>query len=210
MRKDIIKKVLIALKKAYPSGDKPWSSKIDPFVAVITTALSAQTTDDQVDKISPALFKKYPDSASLSKARIVDVEKIIKSVGLYKTKTKNIIAAAKMLEEKYGGRVPQDRDEMIKLPGVGRKTANVVLIKAFGKNAMPVDTHIFRVSNRIGLADAKTPEKTELELLKIIPEKDLGAAHFWLINHGRKICHARKPECAICPVSKWCRYFKSL
>ena len=209
MQKETITKILHALEKAYPYKEKPWLKKADPFRTVVVTALSAHTTDASVDKISPALFAKYPTPEKLSRAKISDVEKIIKPVGLYHAKAKNIIGAAKIIVSEFGGKVPATREQLVKLPGVGRKTANVVLIKCFGTPAMPVDTHVFRVARRIGFSKAKTPEKVELDLLKIIPEQDLGAAHFWLIVHGRITCHARNPNCNECPASKWCEFFSS-
>lgn len=208
MRKDKVDKIIKILRSTYPEAARITARRGDPYRTVIATALSAQTTDDQVDRVTPALFRKYPTSARLAAARTSDVEGIIKSVGLYRTKARNIIAAARMIVEKFNGRVPGDRDELVKLPGVGRKTANVVLIKAFGLPAMPVDTHVFRVANRLGLANAKTPAKAEEELVGIIPKKYLGIAHFWLILHGRKTCHARNPKCGDCPVLGYCRYYR--
>lgn len=210
MRKDIAKKILDILKKSCPPEKRLSRAKSDPYRAVIGTALSAQTTDDQVDRVTPELFRKYPTPKKLGQAKVSDVEKIIKPVGLYKTKAKNIIRAGKMIAEEFAGKVPSTREEMMKLPGVGRKTANVVIIKAFGGQAMPVDTHVFRVSNRIGISKGKTPDEVEKGLLKVVPKKDLGHAHFWLIHHGRAICHAKTPECDSCPISKYCDYYKSL
>lgn len=208
MKGSTIAKILDALKSSYPKDDQPWHQRSDPFKTLIATILSAQTTDDQVDKITPELFKRYPTPKQLAKARIEDIERIIKSVGLYKAKAKNIIAAAQMICDAFASEVPGNRIDLITLPGVGRKTANVVLIKSFGINAMPVDTHVLRVSVRIGLASGKTPEDVERELEFVIPESILGAAHFWLIEHGRKICSARSPKCSICPIIKWCRFSK--
>ncbi len=205
MKPDIVKKILEALKKSYPYDDEPWKGRADPFQTVITTALSAHTTDAQVDKISPELFAKYPTPEKLAAAKLNDVEKIIRPVGLYHAKAKNIIAAAKTIVADFGGSVPRTREELMKLAGVGRKTANVVLIKSFGEPALPVDTHVFRVARRIGLSNAATPEKVELDLLKLIPEKYHGSAHFWLIVHGRLVCKARGPLCDRCGVVKWCK-----
>lgn len=209
MRRDKADKIIKILRRTYPEAAKAVARRGDPFRTVIATALSAQTTDDQVDRVTPALFRRYPTPARLAAARASDVEGIIKSVGLYKAKARNIIAAARMIVEEFNGRVPRSRELLVRLPGVGRKTANVVLIKAFGVPAMPVDTHVFRVANRIGLVSAKTPAKTEEELVGIIPKKYLGIAHFWLILHGRGVCHARNPKCGDCPVSGYCRYYHS-
>jgi len=206
MNKECIKKILTALRKRYPKGEKPWARKSNPYRTVIGTILSAQTTDAQVDSVTPALYKKYPTPAKLAKAKLSDVKKIIAPVGLHHAKAKNIIATSKMIANDFNGRVPDTRDELTSLPGVGRKTANVVLIKAFGKPAMPVDTHVFRVANRIGLAKGKTPNKVEEQLEKIIPKRNLGAAHFWMIYHGRTLCTARNPRCKECPIRKYCSY----
>jgi len=206
MNRDIIKIILTALRKRYPKGEKPWAGGSNPFHTVIGTIMSAQTTDAQVDSVTPALFKKYPTPAKLGKAKLSDVKRIIAPVGLHHAKAKNIIAASKLIANDFKGKVPDTRDELTSLPGVGRKTANVVLIKAFGKAAMPVDTHVFRVANRIGLASGKTPNKVEEQLERIIPKKILGAAHFWMIHHGRTLCTARNPKCKECPIRKYCCY----
>ncbi len=203
-----VKKILDALARRYPKGAKPWTTRSDPFRTVIGTILSAQTTDDQVDRVTPELFRRYPTPAKLAAARVHDIARIIKPVGLHQAKARNIIAAGRMLALDLGGQVPATREELVRLPGVGRKTANVVLIKAFGLPAMPVDTHVFRVANRIGLAQARTPEKTEEELTRVIPRRRLGAAHFWLIHHGRTLCSARTPLCPKCPIARWCDYYK--
>jgi endonuclease-3 len=206
MNKERIKIILSALRKHYPKGEKPWAGGSDPFHTVIGTIMSAQTTDAQVDSVTPILFKKYPTPARLAKAKLTDVKRIIAPVGLHHAKAKNIIATSKMISNDFKGKVPDTRDELMSLPGVGRKTANVVLIKAFGKAAMPVDTHVFRVANRIGLATAKTPSRIEEQLEKIIPRRNLGAAHFWMIYHGRTLCTARNPKCNECPIQKYCDY----
>jgi len=201
-------KILEILRKRYPRGERPWAARSDPYRTLIGTIMSAQTTDAQVDRVTPALFRLYPRPAALAKAKRSDVERIIKPVGLHKAKAKNIIAAARAVASDFGGRVPRTLEDLVHLPGVGRKTASVVLIKAFGVPAMPVDTHVFRVSNRIGIAEGKTPERVERGLIEAIPRRQLGAAHFWLIHHGRTVCHARNPRCDECPVSRYCKYFK--
>ncbi|MFH1653019.1 MAG: endonuclease III [Pseudomonadota bacterium] len=208
MQRIDVQKVLEVLKKTYAKDLSKFGKKSHPFPTIIATILSAQSTDAQVDKVMPDFLKKFPNPDKLAKAKQKDVEKIIKSVGLYKNKAKNIIAAANAIKERFAGEVPQTREDMITLPGVGRKTANVVLIKSFGQPAMPVDTHVFRVTNRIGLAKAKTPEATEEQLIKIIPEKDLGKAHFWLIYHGRRVCLARNPHCNRCEISSYCDFYR--
>lgn len=208
MQRDRVPAILGALKNRFPHKERPWAKRSNPFRTLIGTILSAQTTDTQVDLVTPALFRRYPSAAALAKARPAEVRRIIKSVGLHQAKAKNIIAAARALIERFNGKVPAQRDELTSLAGVGRKTANVVLIKSFGAPAMPVDTHVFRVANRIGIGKGKTPEQVERALTKIIPQRTMGAAHFWLIHHGRTICTARKPKCVECPVSKWCDYFR--
>jgi len=201
--------ILRILSRLYPRGEKPWARRSDPFRTLIGTILSAQTTDAQVDAVTPELFRRYPAPEKLAAAKRRDVERIIKPVGLHKAKAANIIAAGRMIADDFGGKVPRAREELVRLPGVGRKTANVVLIKAFGSQAMPVDTHVFRVSNRIGLAKGNTPQKVEEGLTKVIPRSRLGAAHFWLINHGRTLCTARSPGCDECPIAKFCDYARS-
>lgn len=201
--------ILAALQRRYPRGERPWTVKSDPFRTLIATILSAQSTDAQVDLITPGLFRRFPTPAKLAAARRPEVERIIRSVGLYRAKAGNIIAAARMIAERFDGEVPATREGLTQLPGVGRKTANVVLIKCFGTAAMPVDTHVFRVSRRIGLAKGKTPEAVEAELTRLIPRKQLGAAHFWLIHHGRTLCTARSPNCPACPIRRYCRFARA-
>ena len=167
--------------------------------------LSAQTTDKSVNKVSGRLFEKYSSPAELASAEQEDVIDIIKTIGMYKTKSKNIIALAKVLTEKYGGEVPGDYDRLIELPGVGRKTANVVLSVGFGQQRIAVDTHVFRVSNRIGLVSEKDVLKTELALMKVLPENRWSEAHHSLIFHGRNCCSARKPKCEECVIGEFCR-----
>ena len=178
------------------------------FQLLIAVILSAQTTDKQVNVVTKDLFRIYPDAASLAEADPSEVEQVIRRIGMYKTKAKNIIAAARMLMEEYGGEVPRDFDRLVKLPGVGRKTANVVLAVGCGVPAIPVDTHVFRVSNRIGIVSEKDVLKTELALMEELPEETWINMHHALIWHGRRICKARKPDCDICPVADICRYVR--
>jgi len=201
--------ILAVLADKYSTEIKLMSVRSKPFETLISTILSAQTTDAQVDKISPNLFKKYPTPLVMSKARLKSIEKIIKSVGLYKTKAKNIVAASKKLVSDFGGDVPLTRDELMKLDGVGRKTANVVLIKAFGEPAVPVDTHVFRVAKRLSLSGGNKVEDVERDLMNLISPKKQAIAHFALITHGRNICLARNPMCDICPVLSMCDYGKN-
>jgi len=174
------------------------------FELLVCVVLSAQTTDVSVNKVSPELFRRWPDAASLAKADPAEIEKVIKTIGLYRTKAANIVKLANMLIEKFKGEVPGDFDALTSLPGVGRKTANVVLAFGFGEERMPVDTHVFRVANRIGLCHETTPEKTETALVACIPKGRLSASHHYLIFHGRRVCHARKPDCAVCVVADIC------
>lgn len=180
------------------------------FELIVAVVLSAQTTDVSVNKVTPALFDKYPDAQALSKAKPEDVSEIIRTIGLYKNKSINIVKLANKLCDDFGGEVPGTFDELVNLPGVGRKTANVVLAEAFGVPAIAVDTHVFRVSNRIGFANAKDVEKTEEQLRKRIPKEQWIRAHHLLIFHGRKICHARKPECDACMLKELCLKYDSL
>jgi endonuclease III len=177
-----------------------------PFTLLVAVVLSAQATDAGVNKATPALFAMAdtPEKmAALGEARLRD---LIKTIGLYRTKAKNIITLSKLLIERHDGEVPRKREELEALPGVGRKTANVVMNVAFGEPTIAVDTHIFRVSNRTGLARGKTPLAVEEKLLKVVPEKYRRYAHHWLILHGRYICVARKPRCPECPVRDLCAY----
>ena len=176
------------------------------FQLLIAVILSAQTTDKQVNVVTKDLFRIYPNAASLAEADPSEVEKVIRRIGMYKTKAKNIIAAARMLMEEYGGEVPRDFDRLVKLPGVGRKTANVVLAVGCGVPAIPVDTHVFRVSNRIGIVNEKDVLKTELALMEALPEETWINMHHALIWHGRRVCKARKPDCDACPIADICRY----
>ena len=174
------------------------------YQLLISVVLSAQTTDKSVNKVTGELFAKYPSPADLAEADQQDVIDIIKTIGMYKTKSRNIIALAGELVEKHGGQVPEDYDELVKLPGVGRKTANVVLAVGFGHQRIAVDTHVFRLANRIGLVKEKDVLKTELGLMKVLPEDRWTEAHHSLIFHGRNCCTARNPKCGECPINGLC------
>lgn len=203
-----IKKVLKILELQYGNSTTALEYG-NTFQLLVSTILAAQSTDKQVNKITKSLFLKYPDAKSFIQMDLDELESRIKSVGLYKNKAKNILASANIITKKYNGIVPRNRDELVKLPGVGRKTANVVLSVGFQYDAIAVDTHVFRVSNRIGLAKASNVEKTEQQLMKNIPKNKWSAAHHWLIWHGRKICKARIPKCNVCPISKYCLFIKT-
>ncbi|MBV9431470.1 MAG: endonuclease III [Hyphomicrobiales bacterium] len=177
-----------------------------PYTLLVAVVLSAQATDAGVNKATKTLFRKVkrPDAmVALGEAALTDA---IKSIGLFRTKAKNVIALSKALIERHGGNVPRDREALEALPGVGRKTANVVLNVAFGEETIAVDTHIFRVSNRVPLAPGRTPFEVELGLERVVPQPYRRHAHHWLILHGRYICVARVPKCPICPIADICRF----
>ena len=205
LTKEKQKTALRLLKESYPDA-KPALHFSSPFELLVATMLSAQCTDKQVNKVTDILFKKYNTAEAFSKIDYETLEPFIHSCGFFRMKGHNIIAMSRILTEKYGGEVPRTREELTALPGVGRKTANVVLSNAFGIPAIAVDTHVFRVSNRIGLAEANDVEKTEQQLMENIPEEDWSAAHHWLIYHGRLVCAAQKPKCEECTLREVCDF----
>jgi endonuclease-3 len=205
LNRSMREKVLELLEKEYNHTTTALKYST-PFQLLISTVLAAQSTDEQVNKITHDLYRTYPTAYDFARLTPEELEREIKSVGLYKNKAKNIVALSKVLVEKYNGKVPANRDELESLPGVGRKTANVVLSIAFRVPAIAVDTHVFRVSNRIGLANAKDVRKTEEQLMKNIPREKWSAAHHWLIWHGRKVCKARKPMCKECILQAYCEF----
>ena len=205
MKNDDIIKVLDILEDTYPEAECALDHQ-NVFELLVCVVLSAQTTDKSVNRISPELFSKYPDAKALSEADQADVEEILHSIGMYRTKAKNIISLAKELVIRYHGIVPNTYEELIELPGVGRKTANVVLSVGFGVQRIAVDTHVFRVANRIGLVSEKDVLKTELSLMDCIPEDRWSKTHHSLIFHGRNICDARKPKCKECPIADICQW----
>lgn len=180
----------------------------NPFELLIATILSAQCTDKQVNKCTAQLFKAYPDAESMAAADEETLKKYIKPCGFFNTKAKHILSVSRDLTEKYHGVVPNDREALQSLAGVGRKTASVVLSNAFNVPAIAVDTHVFRVSNRLGLACAANVEATEKQLMQCIPEEKWSIAHHWLIFHGRRVCSAQKPKCDICTLKELCKYHK--
>lgn len=175
---------------------------------LVATILSAQCTDVRVNLVTPALFSVARTARDYAEMDPKELEGLIKTCGLYKSKAKNIQLTARILDEEYGGEVPATREELMQLPGVGRKTANVVLANAFGIPTFAVDTHVFRVSNRIGFADAKTPDETEQQLMRHLPEESWIGGHHALILHGRRVCKARAPLCETCPASSLCLFVK--
>ncbi|MFY9665003.1 MAG: endonuclease III [Candidatus Cybelea sp.] len=194
---------LAILERIYPHAVTAleYESEFQLLVAVI---LSAQTTDARVNMTTPALFAKYPTPEKLARARQADVEKIIRSTGFFRMKAKNIIACARDVVERFGGRVPRGREELESLAGVGRKTASVVMAAAFQEAALAVDTHVFRVSHRLGLTLGTTPRQVEEDLTKLVPPPKWGDATHWMIMHGRQVCKAPTPQCPQCPVNELC------
>ncbi len=198
------------LEKQYPETKTALKFET-PFQLLVATILSAQTTDVQVNKITPQLFKTFPDPQDFANAQIKDIEKHISSINFYRNKAKNIKLASEKIMAEYNGVVPQTMEELIKLPGVARKTANVVLNQAFGKNeGIVVDTHVKRVSQRLGLTKNTDPVKIEFDLMKIIPQKQWGSFSFRIVQHGRKICMAKTPLCNNCCLLKFCPTGKNL
>lgn len=179
-----------------------------PFELLVAVILSAQCTDKRVNLITPRLFKQYPTAEVMARAEVEDIFELIRSVSYPNAKAKYLVATSKLLVERFCGEVPESREELMKLPGVGRKTANVIASVIYGRPTMAVDTHVFRVANRIGLTtNSKTPLETELTLVKYIPESLIPKAHHWLILHGRYVCVARKPHCSECGLAPYCRYY---
>lgn len=179
-----------------------------PWQLLVAAVLSAQTTDKQVNQVTARLFAKYPGPGDLAALAPAELAEEIKNLGLFRNKSRQLVATAQAVTERYGGRVPDKLQELMSLPGVGRKTANVVISNAYGKPALAVDTHVFRVAQRLGLALAKTPEEAEQQLTEIIPRVMWSDAHHWLILHGRYTCTARKPKCPRCRVNTDCDYYR--
>ncbi|MBQ4447607.1 MAG: endonuclease III [Clostridia bacterium] len=208
MREAPYELILEGLASQHPDA-KPELDFTSPYELLIATILSAQCTDKQVNKVTPALFAAYPAPCDMAKAEPEEIEPYIRSCGFYHNKAKNIVSACRDIAERFGGEVPDNREGLESLAGVGRKTANVVLSNAFGVPAIAVDTHVFRVSNRLGLASAKTVEETERQLMRNIPEDKWSIAHHWLIFHGRRVCSAQRPKCAECMVRELCREYSN-
>ncbi len=203
MKKEKVNKILDILEKTYPNAECALNHR-NVFELLVAVALSAQTTDKSVNKVTPALFETYPDAFALAKANAADVEEKLRQIGMYKTKAKNIIGLSEKLVTDYNGEVPRDYDALVSLPGVGRKTANVVLSVGFGEERIAVDTHVFRVSNRIGLVSESNVLNTEKALMKTIPKGRWTKTHHSLIFHGRNCCTARKPDCESCAIKDLC------
>ncbi len=205
LTKDAIFKLYDALAKDRPDPATELEF-VNPFTLVVAVALSAQATDVGVNKATRGLFAVADTPEKMLALGEEGVAAHVKTIGLWRNKAKNVVALSRMIIEEFGGEVPQTRDELVRLPGVGRKTANVVLNEAFGQPTIAVDTHIFRVSNRTGLAPGKTPDHVEEILERVTPEPFLKGAHHWLILHGRYICVARKPRCIDCVIHEICKF----
>ena len=209
-RKERFEKVIAYFKENMPVAETELDHT-SPYELIVATILSAQCTDKRVNMLTPAFFKKFPTPDVLANETVEDIFELIKSCSYPNNKAKNILGMAKKLVEEFNGVVPQSVDDLQKLPGVGRKTANVVASVAFNAPALAVDTHVFRVSRRIGLTqNAKTPLETEKQLVEHIPQELLPIAHHWLILHGRYVCIARKPNCEACGIKELCKEYPKL
>ena len=195
--------ILKGLAELYPNAG-PELQFTNPYQTLVATILAAQCTDARVNQVTPAVFRDFPDAKAMAQTTPEILFPYVKSCG-FKSKAANIVIACKIISEKYDGVVPSTMEELTSLPGVGRKTANVVLAFSFGVPAIPVDTHVFRVANRLGLADALTVEETEKQLMALIPREDWSQAHHWMIYHGRRVCHSQKPECESCALKPYCK-----
>ncbi len=200
------REILCELEKLYPQA-APALHFNSPYELLVAVILSAQCTDERVNKVTAELFKEYNTPQKMLTLSQQELEKRIFSCGFYRNKAAHILSASRDIIEKFGGQVPADHAALKTLAGVGQKTANVVYAVAFGGDAIAVDTHVFRVSNRLGLAHAATPEKTELQLNAAIPKDMWSRAHHWLIFHGRRVCHSQRPDCANCTLKTWCEYY---
>src|SRR5665647_92781 len=202
--KDICEKVIGWFQENMPIAETELHF-VNPYQMLVATILSAQCTDKRVNMITPAVFKRFPTPEKMAEAEQDEVFDLIRSCSYPNNKARNLVGMARKLVSDFQGTVPDEMDELLKLPGVGRKTANVILSVVFNKPAMAVDTHVFRISARLGLTvNSKTPEETERQLVKLFPPELLPVAHHWLILHGRYVCMARKPKCGECGLQKWC------
>lgn len=206
MEQEIAQRILTELEKLYPDA-RPALHYGSPYELLVAVILSAQCTDERVNKVTAELFKEHNTPQTMLDLSQEELEKFIFSCGLYRSKAAHILSASRDIVEKFGGEVPSSFQNLKTLAGVGQKTANVVYAVAFGGDAIAVDTHVFRVSNRLGIAEADTPFKVEEQLKKAIPQNVWSKAHHWLIFHGRKVCHSQKPNCANCTLREHCVYF---
>ena len=198
-----MKEVLRILNREYPEAECSLNYE-SPFQLLVATILSAQCTDERVNRVTPNLFKKYPTASAMAKAKLADIEKLIQSTGFFRSKALSLLESSKTLVECYGGEVPQDLEQLTKLRGVGRKTANVVLGVIFKIPGLVVDTHVKRLSYRMGFTRSTDPVKIEQEIMKIVPKSEWTHYAHLLISHGRKICTARKAMCDLCPIAHLC------
>ena len=198
--------ILKELARLYPDA-RPALHYATPYELLVAVILSAQCTDERVNKVSAELFKKYNSPRTMLELSQPELEKYIFSCGFYHNKAAHILSASRDIVEKFGGEVPSNFNELKSLAGVGQKTANVVWSVAFGGDAIAVDTHVFRVSNRLGLACANTPFKVEEQLKEVIPKSDWSKAHHWLIYHGRRVCHSQRPDCQNCTLKDNCKFY---
>ncbi|MBR4502229.1 MAG: endonuclease III [Clostridia bacterium] len=204
-RKEKNRLILEELRRLYPDAG-PALNFSNPYETLVATILSAQCTDQRVNMVTPRVFRDFPTPAAMAETSPEVLYPYVRSCG-FKSKAVNIVNACRKIVSDFGGQVPDTMEALTSLPGVGRKTANVVLAFAFGKNAIPVDTHVFRTANRLGLAEADTPEKVEKQLQQAIPEEDWSKAHHWLIWHGRRVCHSQRPDCENCTLRSLCRLY---
>lgn len=200
-----ISKVIEILRKTVP--EHPYKSK-DPFKVLISTIISQRTKDEITYQVAEKLFQKYRDASALKDARVEEIASLIYPAGFYRAKAEKIKEIAKIIYENYGGKVPDTIEELLKLPGVGRKTANIVLSRCYGKDAIAVDTHVHRISNRLGWVHTRNPEETEKELMKILPKEYWREINELLVMFGRMICKPQRPKCDVCPIKGYCEYYK--
>ena len=200
------REILTELERLYPDA-RPALHYNSPYELLIAVILSAQCTDERVNKVTAELFKEHNTPQTMLELSQEELERYIYSCGFYHNKAAHILSSSKDIVEKFGGQVPGEHAQLKSLAGVGQKTANVVYAVAFGGDAIAVDTHVFRVSNRLGLAHADTPEKTERQLKDVIPQSDWSKAHHWLIFHGRRVCHSQRPDCPNCTLRQWCEFY---
>ncbi len=203
------KEILEILKEDYPDAKCELNHE-SPFQLLVATILSAQTTDKKVNEVTETLFRDYPDLDAFLTLSVEELEERIKQIGLYRSKAKNLVMMCNQLKEKFNGEVPKTMEEITSLAGAGRKTANVVLSNAFGVPSIAVDTHVFRVSNRLAMANSDNVLEVEKQLQKELPKKEWSLTHHLLIFHGRRCCIARNPKCEICNLTKYCKYYKEV
>ena len=207
-KKELASAAVEALKKEYPEAICSLEAG-SPFQLLVATRLSAQCTDARVNLVTPALFEKYPDAKALSEAKVEDVEELIRSCGFYKTKAKDIVEASKILVSEYSGNVPDNIEELTRLPGVGRKTANLICGDVYGKPAVVADTHLIRISNLLGLVSTKDPKKVELELKELLEPSESNDFCHRCVLHGRAVCIARRPACEKCCMKAFCVFARN-